>query len=247
MLKAVLLSELTGQQPEVGQAETETNLFAACDQLNADDYSLEQLTRQLAAKTGDDYRWIDQYPGRRLVVMVLFNLRNCSRDSERVIFAALTEAVRSGPASCICGRSRASAVFRRRSREVGNEVHRLLGLIRFQETADGDLVAKPQLAHQTADLLLRKFQLRYPNRRLLFILPQGALCCHQGQLSFLALQDLPAPVLNPTDDFANLWETYYRSQYIEARKNIRLASRFIPKKYWDWLPEGKILKQEAMK
>ena len=138
-------------------------------------------------------------------------------------------------------------MFRRRSREVGNEVHRLLGLIRFQETADGDLVAKPQLAHQTADLLLRKFQLRYPNRRLLFVLPQGALCCQQGQLSFLALQDLPAPVLNPTDDFANLWETYYRSQYIEARKNIRLASRFIPKKYWDWLPEGKILKQEALK
>ena len=247
MLKAVLLSELTGQQPAVAQAEAETNLFAACDQLNADDFSLEQLTRQLAAKTGCDYRWIDQYPGRRLAVMVLFNLRNSSRDSERVIFAALTEAVRSGPASCICGRSPASAVFRRRSREVGNEVHRLLGLIRFQETADGDLVAKPQLAHQTADLLLRKFQLRYPNRRLLFILPQGALCCQQGQLSFLALQDLPAPVLNPTDDFANLWETYYRSQYIEVRKNIRLASRFIPKKYWDWLPEGKILKQEAKK
>ena len=54
-------------------------------------------------------------------------------------------------------------------------------------------------------------------------------------------------MLNPTDDFTNLWETYYRSQYIEARKNIRLASRFIPKKYWDWLPEGKILKQEADK
>ena len=179
--------------------------------------------------------------------MVLFNLRNSARDSERVIFAALTEAVRNGPASCICGRSRASAVFRRRSREVGNEIHRLLGLIRFQETADGDLVAKPQLAHQTADLLLRKFQLRYPNRRLLFILPQGALCCRHGQLSFCALQDLPATMLNPTDDFTNLWETYYRSQYIEARKNIRLASRFIPKKYWDWLPEGKILKQEAEK
>ena len=247
MLKAVLLSELTGLLPEVGQAEVETNLFTACDQLSADDHSLEQLTRQLAEKTGGDYRWIDQYPGRRLAVMVLFNLRNSARDSERVIFAALTEAVRNGPASCICGRSRASAVFRRRSREVGNEIHRLLGLIRFQETADGDLVAKPQLAHQTADLLLRKFQLRYPNRRLLFILPQGALCCRQGQLSFCALQDLPSTMLNPTDDFTNLWETYYRSQYIEARKNIRLASRFIPKKYWDWLPEGKILKQEADK
>ena len=30
-------------------------------------------------------------------------------------------------------------------------------------------------------------------------------------------------------------------------KNIRLASHFIPKKYWDWLPEGKILEQEAKK
>ena len=40
MLKAVLLSELTGLLPEVGQAEVETNLFTACDQLSADDHSL---------------------------------------------------------------------------------------------------------------------------------------------------------------------------------------------------------------
>jgi len=131
------------------------------------------------------------------------------------------------------------------SREVGSEIHRMMGLVRFNETADGDLVARPKLFHHTADILLRKFQLRYPNRRLIFILSDEALCCEQGHIRRLEMQDLPHSLLNQTDDFIILWETYYRSQYIPARKNIRLASHFIPKKYWDWLPEGKILEQEA--
>ena len=179
--------------------------------------------------------------------MILFNLRNQAPDSVPVIIAALAEALKYGPGYCLCGRGRASAVFRRRSREVGTEIHRMMGLIRFEETADGVLVARPQLFHQTADILLRKFQLRYPGRRLVFILTDAAFVCGQGQVRQIEIKDLPPGLLNSTDDFLRLWETYYRSQYIPARKNIRLASHFIPKKYWDWLPEGKILEQEAKK
>ena len=179
--------------------------------------------------------------------MSLFCLRNRSHDPCPVIFSALTEALQDGPSACLCGRGPASAIFRRRSREVGNEIHRMLGLIRFEETSDGALVARPQLFHRTADLLLRKFQSRYPGRRLIFLLPEIALCFHQDRLFSIDLQDLSSSVLNPTDNFTALWEEYYRSQYIPERKNIRLASHFIPKKYWDWLPEGKILAQEAKK
>jgi hypothetical protein len=46
------------------------------------------------------------------------------------------------------------------------------------------------------------------------------------------------------DIYDSVWEEYYKSQYIEPRKNIKLAAAKIPKKYWDWMPEGKILKGE---
>jgi len=247
MLKAALLSELTGLLPELRVANEQPNLFSLSDEIDVDSYALPTLINDLSLKTGRDYAWISQYRGRRLALMILFNLRNSSRDCAPVIFSALAEALQYGPSYCICGRGRASSIFRRRSRDVGNEIHRMMGLIRFTESDDGALVARPKLFHQTADVLLRKFQLRYPSRRLVFILPNEAICCERGCLRRIEMQDLPTSLLNSTDDFAALWETYYRSQYIPARKNIRLASHFIPKKYWDWLPEGKILEQEAKK
>ena len=245
LLKATLLSLLTGQHAELRISMGEPNLFTQSDEMDADSFSLPRLICDMSSKKRRNYDWLGRYQGRRISVMILFNLRNHSRDCAPVIFAALAEALQYGPGYCICGRGRASAIFLRRSREVGTEIHRMMGLIRFDETAEGDLVARPRLFHHTADILLRKFQLRYPMRRLVFLLPDEALCCEQGRIYQIEMQDLSPALLNPTDDFAVLWETYYRSQYIPARKNIRLASHFIPKKYWDWLTEGKILKQEA--
>ncbi len=247
MMKAALLSELTGQTPAFRNACEQPDLFSLSEELDADSYDFPALIDELTFRTGNDYAWLGHHQGRRLALMILFNLRNRAHKCGDLIFAALSEALRYGPGYCICGRGDASHTFRHRSREVGTEIHRMMGLIRFHTTSEGDLVAHPLLFHNTADILLRKFQQRYPAQRLIFVLPEGALCCEQGRLSEISVQDFPASLLNQSDDFAALWETYYRSQYIPARKNIRLASHFIPKKYWDWLPEGKILKQEAKK
>lgn len=247
MMRAAILSEFTGHTPSLHTNCEQQDLFSLSETLEADSYSFPALINDLTLHTGKDYSWLVHYQGRRLALMILFNLRNRNHKCSDIIFAALSEALRYGPGYCICGRGSASSVFRHRSREVGTEIHRMMGLIRFNTTTEGDFVARPLLFHNTADILLRKFQQRYPAQRLIFVLPEGALCCEQGRLSEIAVQDFPASLLNQTDNFSALWETYYRSQYIPARKNIRLASHFIPKKYWDWLPEGKILKQEAKK
>ena len=247
MLKAAILSELTGRMPQLDNTRKEYDLFSQPEELDADSYFLPELITDLTGRTSRDLAWLEQYPGRRLAVMILFALRNQAPDSANIIFAALAEALRHGPGYCLMGRGRAGSLFRRRSREVANEIHRMLGLIHFDETPGGDLLAKPKLFHNTADILLQKFQLRYPSQRLIFALPEGLLCCERGKLRNIAVQDFPASILNKKDDFAEFWETYYLSQYIPARRNIRLASHFIPKKYWDWLPEGKILEQEAGK
>ena len=247
MLKAAVLSELTGLLPELRTSNKQPTLFSSSEEVDADKYPLPELLGDLSRKIDRDYTWIGNFRGRHIALMILFALRNQSRDCSPIIFSALKEALQYGPSYCICGRGQASSIFRRRSREVGSEIHRMMGLIRLNESDNGELVARPKLFHQTADILLRRFQLRYPARRLIFLLAEGALCCEQGHIYHLEMQDLPSSLLNSTDDFAALWETYYRSQYIPARKNIRLASHFIPKKYWDWLPEGKILEQEAKK
>ena len=142
ILKAAILSLLTGQLAELRVAAMEQpNLFTLSDEIDADGYSLSRLICEIASKTGRNYAWLSHYQGRRIAIMSLFNLRNHSRDCSPIIFAALAEALYFGPGYCICGRGAASSVFRRRSREVGSEIHRMMGLIRFDETAEGDLVA----------------------------------------------------------------------------------------------------------
>jgi hypothetical protein len=106
-------------------------------------------------------------------------------------------------------------------------------------------VAQPKLFHDTADLILRQFAPRYPGTRLVLLLPDTALALAGGAITTVSPADYAGVVAN--DPFAATWESYYRSQYIESRKNIVLAQRHIPKKYWDWLPEGQIIAHEAQK
>ena len=118
ILKAAILSELTGQLPSLRSPCEQPDLFSLSEELDAGHYSLRSLREELTARTGNDHSWLDHYPGRRLAVMILFNLRNRSHNCGNVIFAALAEALKYGPAYCICGRGRASSIFRHRSREV---------------------------------------------------------------------------------------------------------------------------------
>ncbi|HMR20318.1 MAG TPA: DUF4130 domain-containing protein, partial [Sphingobacterium sp.] len=44
--------------------------------------------------------------------------------------------------------------------------------------------------------------------------------------------------LDPKDSmYERLWQSYFQSTNIEARKNLKLHLRHIPKRYWKYLPE----------
>jgi hypothetical protein len=81
---------------------------------------------------------------------------------------------------------------------------------------------------------------------VVLVLDTQALCFYQGKIFSLDARPF-REFLAKKDDYSTLWEQYYKSQYIEDRKNIRLAQKVIPQKYWDWLQEGNILAEEKKK
>lgn len=247
MFKAVVWAELIGDLPSVRSRDEQIDLFSMAEGHDADHVELKPLLDSLATKLRSKLDWVHGYRGRRLFIMALFNLRHSAVDRFDVIFSAFAEALRIGPDSCIYGRGPASKLFRHRSRDVGSEIHRMLGLVRFYESQTGILTARPKLFHDTGDMILRKFQARYPGKTLAFALPDVVLLCQGGRVCRIPPADFFAGTLTLEDDFSAMWHTYYQSQYIPARKNIRQAARFIPKKYWDWLEEGKILQKESQK
>lgn len=242
MIKAVLLAMLTGDLPCLAGEEAGLGLFAAAGGRSADREPLAGLVAALAAR-GRRAEWLQAAPGKTLCQLIAANLRYAAADRAAVIFAAVEEAILRGHTYCFNGIGDLSRAFVGRYRAVGHEVHKMTGFVRFHPAADGALVARPKLFHNTADLILRQFASRYPGTRLVFLLEDTALVLDQGRLGRQSANSYTACV--DADPFAAAWEKYYRSQYIETRKNIALASRCLPKKYWDWLAEGRILAAEA--
>lgn len=239
IIKAAMLSQIHQQLPCCYGEEHQLGLFMHTPSLDADQYSTALLIRELEVECGLDTSWLLQAPGQALGRLVAANLRYEAPDKAVVIFAAIEQALKYGHAYCLCGAGNASRLFIDRSRTISKEVHRMLGFVRFQPGPGDSLIARPKLFHNTADLILRQFALRYPNTRLIFILTDETLVWENNQLFRLPADEFLSYMVE--DEFLPAWDTYYQSQYIATRKNIKLASKVIPRKYWGWLAEGKVL------
>lgn len=243
IIKAALLALVHGDLPCLKGEEAGLGLFARTPGHDADRTALPGLLTALRGARGLDAAWLRGDPGDTLRRLVAANLRYRSADRAAVAFAAVEEAILRGHAYCFSGIGDISRAFVGRYQAVAREAHKMMGFVRFHPAPDDTLVARPKLFHDTADLILQKFVPRYPGCRLVFLLPDRALVLHEGVFSAAPPEDYARYA--DDDPFTAVWERYYRSQYIESRKNIGLAQRCLPKKYWDWLAEGRILGEEA--
>ena len=246
VILAALLSQLTGTLPCLEEEARQLGLFSQVDIQRADTEELSQLIRRLSLEAGLDARWLPTKTGRTLMEMVAANLRYRGSERGPVIFSALEEAFRQGPSHCLLGIGPSSRSLVQRFREVCHEVHRMTGFVRFHPGPGNTLITRPKLFHDTGDWLIRQLARRYPHNRLILVLEDKAFAFENGELSLLPDKE---PFLAYLSDrsFEQAWETYYRAQYIENRRNDRQAGRLIPQKYRNWLHEGAILNEVANK
>jgi len=246
IIKACLLSRLR-QQPCQVKEENKHTLFCGQDEIPADSFTLEQLIAEYRRKYNKELSWLIKKESSRLYGRINYALRSSSPARFAVIENALRDSFCYGLDYCLNSISADCRKFNNLGREVAHEVRRMMGLIRFSVFGEDEktLVAVPRLYHNTADLILKKFAPRYPGCKLVLVLEKKALCLDNGTV-FPVDAACFRSFLQKKDSLAGVWEEYYRSQYIESRKNIRLAGQHIPQKYWDWLTEGKIL-EEAKK
>ncbi|MDD4796997.1 MAG: TIGR03915 family putative DNA repair protein, partial [Eubacteriales bacterium] len=121
--------------------------------------------------------------------------------------------------------------------KVSFEVHRLSGLLRFEQ-ADGGYYAVVEPDHNILALLSQHFVQRMGDCHwCIEDARRGLYAIHDGGLFF---SSHPPEQLLPTGDdpFAALWRTYYDTIAIEGRFNPRLQRRFMPRRYWKHLVEN---------
>jgi len=239
ILIAAILAKIHSDIAVIKDPNAIQGLFAVGAEFDADTYYLPELLKTYQSAFKISITWLEAAPGQQLKQLIQLNLRYQPTD-HALILKAITEALEFGPQYCLQGVSSAARKFAKRARSVQHEVHRMLGFVRFVPQGEHTLVTKPKLQHQTSDLILRSFQPRYPEHKLVLILDDYAISIFHHTLK----KEASGPYLACLEDNTTkeLWNRYYQSQYIETRSNITLAQQRIPLKYWDWMQEGEILK-----
>ncbi|MBS7563121.1 TIGR03915 family putative DNA repair protein [Mucilaginibacter sp. Bleaf8] len=131
-------------------------------------------------------------------------------------------------------------------RMVRREKHRMEAFIRFQELADTTFYSAIEPDFNVLPLLSRHFKDRYTDQKwIIYDLKRNyGLYYDLHDVQCIALDfstSSPSNVISAFSEneglYQRLWQNYFKSVNIPARKNTKLHMRHIPKRYWRHLTE----------
>ncbi len=139
------------------------------------------------------------------------------------------------------------------AKKVYREKHRMEAFIRFQLTADGLFYAVCQPDFNVLPLIEKHFKSRYADQRWLIYDSKRKYGIYYDlyKVETVSLSFDPATnngknielILDEKEVlYQQLWQQYFKSINIQARKNLKLHIQHMPKRYWKYLPEKQPLK-----
>lgn len=134
------------------------------------------------------------------------------------------------------------------SKSVGREKHRMEAFVRFKLTSDGIYFANIEPDFDVLPLISKHFESRYADQKWIIydLKRQYGLYydLEKVEVMQLALPDHYNPTKTSLDfftaseiEFQTLWQDYFKSTNISARKNMKLHVQHVPKRYWKYLSE----------
>jgi probable DNA metabolism protein len=131
-------------------------------------------------------------------------------------------------------------------RMVRREKHRMEAFIRFQKLQDGTFYSAIEPDFNVLPLLNKHFKSRYADQKWIIydIRRNYGLFYDLHDTQFITLDFAttnPGNVISAYDEnegiYQVLWQNYFKSVNIAARKNTLLHLRHVPKRYWKHLTE----------
>ncbi|MCL4515180.1 MAG: DUF4130 domain-containing protein [Firmicutes bacterium] len=212
------------------------------------------LTSVLAAETGRHSGWLEDPRARRRFLGVLeYALRAGAPGASYVIAQVIRQALREGLPYVYAKTSPEARQVYQWARAVSRELSRLKGLIRLEPYSGKGrpiLIGKAPMRYNLVDLVLAHFARRFPGHRIILDTGRGIYEWNYGVR--LVKEEFWEEIGKESrgrnaeqcagDYYATLWEAYYESQIIKGRLDISRAMRVLPKRYWNWIREGRKLR-----
>jgi len=138
--------------------------------------------------------------------------------------------------------------FKQALKKVSRERHRMKAFVRFQKSADQLYVSVVEPDFNVLPLVIPFFRNRYADQPWLIYDNKRKYGIYYNLLQVTevtlsaddkALQKATEIIEFDSKDkhYEKMWQSYFQSTNIEARKNLKLHLRHVPKRYWRYLPE----------
>lgn len=132
------------------------------------------------------------------------------------------------------------AEFRRLEHQVKRDLHKMHAFVRFRKVeheAGEHYVSWYEPAHHVLALAAPFFAERFAIMRWTILTPDASVHWDPNQKSLAFGPGVPRERAPQTDDFEELWRTYYSSIFNPARTNLNAMRSEMPVRYWKNLPE----------
>ena len=138
------------------------------------------------------------------------------------------------------------------ARAVRREEGGMLGMVRFDRTADGTYFAEIEPKYNILDMMVGHFRGRFANERWAiydskrgFGVYYDGQCYGQGPIEITIPNLQQVKAVTKADEMVQLWQDYYKSIAIKERENPKLLRRCLPVRYWKHLTERQTAPQWA--
>ena len=137
------------------------------------------------------------------------------------------------------------------TKSVGREKHRMEAFIRFELLKDGIYFAKIDPDFDVLTLIISHFKNRYQDQKwLIYDLQRKYGVYYDLETITTITLDLDVNLKtnnnnnildNNEIDYQKLWSEYFDHTNIKERKNIKLHVQHVPKRYWKYLTEKRMI------
>ena len=136
------------------------------------------------------------------------------------------------------------------AKKVYREKHRIEAFVRFQKTADDLYFSIIEPDFNVLPIIAPHFESRYADQRWLIYDAKRKYGIYydlqqttEVQLNFNADvaqgNNIASVYTDDEEMYQQLWQQYFKSVNIAARKNTKLHIQHMPRRYWKFLPEKK--------
>lgn len=225
----------------IKREEVQQNLFATPIEVITDISKSDRVIKKLNDQLGND--------GVRCLIYAFLSEK---LSVENILFQVINYAVENPKINIMKDFSNDSVLqISQLTKSVGREKHRMEAFVRFELLKDDIYFAKIDPDFDVLTLIMNHFKKRYQDQKwLIYDLRRKYGVYYDLKNVEIVSLDLDLKLIENKSnaifsdseiEYQKLWWEYFDHTNIKERKNIKLHLQHVPKRYWKYLTEKKIL------